>query len=266
MNTTPPALTFARPLYGPDHPKGPSVGPDVLAVKRVMWRWDPDVFPGPALEFDDVYNRRIQNAVQVAQRYWSLYPTGNMGKTTFERMLRALRGRGEWKPVESAWDRIAIELYRQAAPRVPVAKCFVLPKGSEERNLGGVAAHMARPLGNWQSDNAIDVGSRPLTLILAPKSGYVSKVGGADPHNGPVGTIFGEHVTITCWDGDAFFLTHTDRIVGVGERVVAGQIVARIADWPGSVTLDHVHVGRKGGNPEDLWQWPRVTPRTAAGV
>lgn len=222
-----PDLTFVRPMYGPDHPKGPTVGPDVLAWKRVMWRWDARIFPGPALEFDDVYNRRIANATRAAQRYWKIYPSGNVGKATFDRSLRALRDRGAHRPLESAWDAVAESLYRRAGARVPPAHCHPIPRGVAVTDLGGVAAHQARPLGNWQSDNAVDIGAPPRTLVLAPKAGWVSRIGGTDPQHGPVGTIFGEHVTISCPDNDAFFLTHLDRIVGVGERVVAGQIIAR---------------------------------------
>ena len=64
--------------------------------------------------------------------------------------------------------------------------------------------------------------------------------------------------------GDVFFFTHTDRIVGVGERVVAGEVIARIADWPGSQSLDHVHVGRITGRPEELYDWPKLEPRADA--
>jgi murein DD-endopeptidase MepM/ murein hydrolase activator NlpD len=262
MAVSHPTLTFVRPLHGPDHPKGPSAGPDVLAIKRELWRWDPLVFPGPALAFDDVFNRRVANALRVAQISWRLDATGALNKKTFERMLKARRGRGEHRPEESAWDALSISLYEEAEPRVPPETSFVLPARAEVRKGGGVSSHMSRPLGNWQSDNAIDVHSKPLTRILAPKAGIVSRVGGHDPHDGPVGTIFGEHVTITCPDGDAFFFTHTDRIVGIGERVVAGQVIARIADWPGSETLDHVHVGRiTGRNAEELYDWPMVEAR-----
>jgi murein DD-endopeptidase MepM/ murein hydrolase activator NlpD len=262
MAVSSPTLDFNRPLNGPDHASGPSVGQDVLAVKRVLWRWDPLVFPGPAIAFDDVFNRRASNALRVAQQFWNLDVTGEIDEETFTRMLEALRDRGERKPEESAWDQLSITLYKEAEERVPPEKCFVLPPEANVRRGGGVADHMSRPLGNWQSDNAIDVHAKPLTSILAPKAGIVSKIGGHDPHDGPVGTIFGEHVTITCPDGDAFFFTHTDRIVGVGERDVAGQVIARIADWPGSDTLDHVHVGRiSNRNPEELYDWPKVAPR-----
>lgn len=262
MAVTTPKLEFKRRLVGPDEREGPSVGQDVLAIKRVLWRWDPLVFPGPAVKFDDVFNRRVSNALRVAQTFWNLNPTGNLDQKTFKRLLKARRGRGEHLPEESAWDALSIKLYETADVRQPPEKCFVFPEGIRFRRGGGVRDHGKRPLGNWQSDNAIDVHAKPETPILAPKAGIVSRIGGHDPHEGPVGTIFGEHVTITCPDGDAFFFTHTDRIVGVGERVVAGQVIARVADWPSSVSMDHVHVGRiSGRNPEELYNWPKVEPR-----
>jgi murein DD-endopeptidase MepM/ murein hydrolase activator NlpD len=266
MAVSTPRLKFNRPLHGPDHKDGPSVGEDVLAVKRVLWRWDPFVFPGPALKFDDVFNRRIVNALRVAQDFWNLDVTGELDEPTFERMRRARRERGDRKPEESAWDAVSIKLYKEADQEpVRPEKCFLLPAGARVRRGGGVSSHMSRPLGNWQSDNAIDVHAAPLTPILAPKAGVVTRIGGRDPHEGPTKTIFGEHITITCPDGDAFFFTHTDRIVGIGERVVAGQVIARIADWPNSKSMDHVHVGRiSGRNPEELYDWPEFAPRADA--
>jgi murein DD-endopeptidase MepM/ murein hydrolase activator NlpD len=266
MPVSTPTLSFKRPLHGPDHQEGPTVGQDVLAVKRVLWRWDALAFPGPALKFDDVFNRRVTNALRAAQQAWDLPVTGDLNEQTFKRMLRAMRDRGERQPEESAWDNLSIELYDKfEEPPQALEKCFVLPAGTEVRRGGGVRAHGDRPLGNWQSDNAIDVHARPLTPILAPKAGIVSRIGGRDPHLGPSATIFGEHITITCLDGDAFFFTHTDRIVGIGERVVAGEVIGRIADWPNSESMDHVHVGRiTGRNPEELYDWPKTEPRADA--
>ena len=44
MTTSAPKLKLARPLYGPSHPKGPSRGPDVVAVKRATARAFPDIY------------------------------------------------------------------------------------------------------------------------------------------------------------------------------------------------------------------------------
>lgn len=256
-----PRLTFKRALRGPEHDDGPSIGDDVLAWKRMLWRWDVGVFPGPAVQFDRVYNRRVWNATRVAQRAWNLPATGHVDRRTFERSLRALRARGARDPDESAWDALAVDLYRQARVEKPPARCFLLPEGADARNLGGVAAHMARRLGNWQSDHAVDIGTRPGTPVLAPLPGYVSRVSGRDPRLGPRWPLFGHSITVEHPDhGDASFVTHVLELVDIGERVVAGEVIAVVGDWPGSTTMDHVHFGRRRGNPEDVLAWPRVRP------
>jgi murein DD-endopeptidase MepM/ murein hydrolase activator NlpD len=266
MTLTPLRLDYLGPLYGPDNPKGPSVGPLVLFWKRLIWRWDPEVFPGPAALFDDVFNLKIERATRVAQRFWNLTPSGQVGKATFERGVKALRERGEFKPVEFAVDNAAMVYYGRAKKqlvRIPPARCFLFPQDVAVRNLGGVAGHMSRPLGNWQSDNAVDFGASPGSPVVSVKAGFVSKGGGYDPHSGPVGTIFGEHTTVEHDDGTAAFYTHLDRLVSVGERVVAGELIGRVGEWPKSVSMDHCHFGARGFNPETVWNWPKIKTYTA---
>jgi murein DD-endopeptidase MepM/ murein hydrolase activator NlpD len=252
---------YGTVLHGPTADKAPSIGPMPLAWKRVLERWDPDMFPGTLGDLDDAYNLRTVHATKIAQRAWGLYPSGKLTKATFERSQKAIRGGGTdhpHKPTESAWDARAIALWKKGKPRIPPARCFPLLAGEIVRSIGGVAGHMARPLGNWQSDNAIDIMCSAGDVVVAPKPGYVSKGGGHDPHGGPVGTIFGEHCTIECDDGTAVFMTHIDRIVSVGERVLAGELIGRVGDWPRSSSMDHVHVGARGFNPETMASWPKV--------
>lgn len=81
-----------RPLYGPDHPKGPSRGRDVKDfVKRTLNRMPAQIglgenfFPKPPGGFDDVYNDKTVEAVTVIQKWFDVRPqTGNMGFTTFD--------------------------------------------------------------------------------------------------------------------------------------------------------------------------------------
>lgn len=246
-------LKFERPLYGPDDSRGPSRGIDVIGVKRGLWNWskkhDPeDLFRPPEGGFDQVWNRRTVDCCKRFQRWAKVSPpTGNYGLATHRRLT-------------PFFDAVGRRLYESYEKPKPVVRCFVIEKGIRAIDYGGVEAHMARPLGNWQSDNAIDVGARPGSRILCPKSGYVYKISGYDPDQGPHGTIFGQSITIHCPDGDQFFLTHAklEPNVDVGERVRAAEAVGWIADWPGS-TYDHVHLGRVWGrNPEELWDWPRV--------
>lgn len=257
-------LDHNRDLFGPLRKDGPSYGNDVLAVKRMLKRWDEGLFSGTLATLDKFYNQRTANAVVAVQRFWrasgskEVEVSGVWDEATHERSLRALRDKGRREPQQLAWDALAISLYQGAKPAAPPARCHLYPLSVPTKYLGGVAAHMSRALGNWQSDNAIDVHAPMGSPSLAVKPGYVSKVGGVDPHRGPVGTIFGEHTTIEHDDGTATFYTHLDRIVGIGERVLAGEIIGKVADWPRSFIMDHTHLGARGFNPEAILKWPRI--------
>lgn len=256
-------LPHIRNLHGPAHKDGPTYGNDVLAVKRMLKRWDEGLFPGTLATLDRFYNERTVHAVISAQRSWKaqgarISITGTWDKATHERSLRALRDMGKRLPQQLAWDALAISLYQSAAPAAPPARVHIFPASVPIKFLGGVAAHKSRPLGNWQSDNAVDIHAPAGSIVVSPKPGYVSRGGGYDPHNGPVGTIFGEHTTLEFDDGTAGFLTHLDRTVTIGERVLAGEIIGKVGDWPYSFIMDHAHFGARDFNPETMLDWPRV--------
>ena len=251
-------LKFQRPLYGPDHPKGPSHGSDVLGWKRMLKRWDSGLFSGSLATLDQFYNRRTAYATRVAQREWEQEVDGIVGPSTFARSLIALVDGGRRQPLARAWDSLAQHLYASYKPVSLLARCYPFPASVPTKFLGGVGAHMRRPLGNWQSDNAIDIHAPAGAIVVCMKPGYVSRVGGYDPHRGPVGTVFGEHTTIEFEDGTAGFVTHLDRIVSLGERMLVGEIIGKVGDWPGSFLMDHAHIGTRGYNPEAMLKWPRV--------
>ena len=85
-------MEMKRPLFGPDHSRGPSKGRDVRDfVKRTLHRMPAQLglgenfFPKPPGGFDDVYNRKTAEAVGVIQQWYSIKPvTGNMGDATFQ--------------------------------------------------------------------------------------------------------------------------------------------------------------------------------------
>lgn len=102
----PSRLKLARPLYGPSNPKGPSKGPDVIAVKRALSRAFPDEFEWA--DFDLIYNQRLSRSMQRVQAAHGISPiTGNYGKLTHE-LLRTSRRQGH--PTEWAYDATAINL------------------------------------------------------------------------------------------------------------------------------------------------------------
>lgn len=118
-------------------------------------------------------------------------------------------------------------------------------------SLGGVSAHMSRPLGNWQSDNAIDLGAPVGTPVYAPAGGQL--VGGfGDSSNG--GTVWGRRLTLDPRKPGLpdWFMTHLGSYapgVSAGDKIrrgdVLGYIGARDSAWS-----PHLHFGQEFGNPE----------------
>lgn len=246
-------MKLKRPMYGPDDPRGPTRGRDVVAVKRALWKVETSFFPRPAAGFDEVFNRKAVNAVRMFQRIEDLDPTGHLGQRTLDAL-------------EPYMDEFAKRLYsRFVVPVKPeIVRCFPIAARFAVRNFGGVDAHMSRPLGNWQSDNAVDIGCPERSQVLAITDGKVVKISGHDPDQGPVGTVFGQHITIECANGLQVFYTHQKMHpqTEVGERVVAGEMLSFVADfggvgrWP-----EHLHIAWSHGDPDELWderRWPRV--------
>lgn len=114
-----------RPLYFPGNPAGKPAsidGPDVLAVKRAVWRggrWE-----GPASLFDDSYSRNFAlgvggNVVETGlagfQRQMGLEPSGQMGDATYQAMRYARVPAHFPHGGEPLFDAYAVELLEQAA-------------------------------------------------------------------------------------------------------------------------------------------------------
>ncbi len=90
-------MNLKRALYGPDDPRGPTVGADVGIVKWGLNRVENDFFPRPAGGFDDVMNRKAVQAVQTLQRLNDIQPTGHVGQATFDVVWEYLDAYRRWK-------------------------------------------------------------------------------------------------------------------------------------------------------------------------
>ena len=112
--------------------------------------------------------------------------------------------------------------------------------------IDGPKHHALRPMGNWQSDNAWDVGSPPGTPIFSITPGTVLKV-----KNSPEGNpkVYGMQITITSDEGlPNVFYTHTAGVtVSAGDRVEIGTQLAQIASPNSKGMPSHVHVGLSDG-------------------
>jgi murein DD-endopeptidase MepM/ murein hydrolase activator NlpD len=125
---------------------------------------------------------------------------------------------------------------------------LVYPLPVHGRDLGGVAAHKARPFGNWQSDNAVDIGVPRGTAVLAVADGTITRLGGA--WHGGSGNPDGFNVTLDAGARRWFYTHLMERVdLSVGQRLSAGQLLGRSGAGNG---VDHLHIASSAGDPERL--------------
>jgi 3D (Asp-Asp-Asp) domain-containing protein len=99
-------------------------------------------------------------------------------------------------------------------------------------------------LGNWPSDNAIDVAIPFGTGVRAVADGTVTKTGGSGNFSGRFG---GYNLTLRT-AGNEFFYTHLSR-VGKRGGVDYGETIGRSGKANG---VDHLHFGMRSGSPLKL--------------
>lgn len=104
-------------------------------------------------------------------------------------------------------------------------------------------------LGNWESDNAVDIGLKTGTPILATQDGVIGKtfVRTLDPSS----RFSGYQVHLNTGDNEWFY-THLSRLakgIKAGTKVKKGQVIG----YGGAANgVDHLHLGVKNGNPLDI--------------
>lgn len=131
----------------------------------------------------------------------------------------------------------------------PNSKGLTYPLAVRGKNIGGPAAHGARAFGNWQSDNAVDIGVPMGTNVYAVADGRIIRLGGS--WSGGSGNPDGFNVTIVTKDNEWFYTHLKSRSpkLRVGGKVVAGQYLGESGAGNG---VPHLHIGSRRGNPEQL--------------
>lgn len=121
-----------RPLYFPGNPSGKPVskdGPDVLAVKRAVWRGGR--WPGPASSFDDSFSKAFAlgkggNVVETGlagfQRQMRIEDSGQLGDQTYQAMRYARVPSTFPHGGEPLFDEYAVTLLNQAAEQGSMVK------------------------------------------------------------------------------------------------------------------------------------------------
>jgi murein DD-endopeptidase MepM/ murein hydrolase activator NlpD len=98
-------------------------------------------------------------------------------------------------------------------------------------------------LGNWQSDNAVDIAVPVGTPMVAMEDGVVTKV---TRHPQGAGRFAGDQITITA-GGQSYFYAHGISSVRPGQRVKAGQVLGTSGSANG---VAHLHFAVMKGNPQ----------------
>lgn len=132
------------------------------------------------------------------------------------------------------------------APRLSTG--FVYPTADHGKILGR-PYQGTHTLGNWQSDNAIDIRVPEGTPIYATTDGVVKKTGGNN--NDPSSRFNGFNATLEGSD-NAWFYTHMSQLlVHDGQQVKAGDLIGYSGSGNG---VPHLHIGQREGNPTQTFQ------------
>jgi hypothetical protein len=126
------------------------------------------------------------------------------------------------------------------APAVQASGNFPLSKRGKIIGTPYAGTHR---LGNWQSDNAIDISTPTGTPVIATQDGLVAKTKRGRQDGG---RFAGDQVTLQSRT-NAFFYTHLSRLaVKPGQRVRKGDVLG----YSGSANgVEHLHFAMKHGDP-----------------
>jgi murein DD-endopeptidase MepM/ murein hydrolase activator NlpD len=117
---------------------------------------------------------------------------------------------------------------------------------SRRASLIGTPHAGTHTLGNWQSDNAVDLGVPNGTKMIALDDGVVVKV---RHHPMNVGRFAGDQITIRGDHGNSYFYAHGASSVQAGQRVRRGQSIGTTGSANG---VPHLHFGVQHGDPRQI--------------
>lgn len=103
-------------------------------------------------------------------------------------------------------------------------------------------------LGNWQSDNALDIEAPEGTPIYAPADGVITKAAGNN--DDPSSRFNGFNFELEGSD-NAWFMQHLSKsLVKDGDHVKQGQLIGHVGSANNN---SHLHIGQREGNPDETF-------------
>jgi murein DD-endopeptidase MepM/ murein hydrolase activator NlpD len=261
-----PAATPTRGTTKPHAPGGagtvrvfklttePMSGSDIKSFQGVLnhrlERWGLDL----RIEEDGVYGPSTRTAFKRVARGLGLVTPGYAGGATPE--LRVLIRRPQ--------RRTPRQIARARAARpwlTALRKHYAIGGETSAGGSAGASGHYplsrrgkligtpfsgTHTIGNWQSDNAVDLGVPVGTKMLALDDGKVIKL---SPHSQDGSRFAGDAITIQGDRGNAYFYKHGVASVTAGQRVRRGQVIGTSGSASGS---PHLHLGIRKGDPRDI--------------
>lgn len=104
-------------------------------------------------------------------------------------------------------------------------------------------------LGNWESDNAIDIAAPVGTPIYADANGTIGSQIGALNSSAP--TMAGLRVHVISKNNEAYYAHLSRLVVKAGQTVKKGQLIGYSGSANGTA---HLHFSVKSGNPNDYYK------------
>ena len=243
---------WPRNLYPPDAVPGhvPSGdGPDVVALKRALWRGGR--WPGPASGFDDSYSNAVahgrpggnvgDSGVAGFQRQMRIQATGwvGVGAGGTANAVRSARiPDGLPNAGEPLLDATAVELVEQAVERFGQSAAGIELGPMESGGKGVRAQDLTHATSGIPLYPAFDDVWYTDRDVLAPEALAVTRTGGAS------------HGVAFYADGDSglrWWFGHLNAAPAVGRRFARGAVIGTVAY---DARAPHVHVGI---NVERLW-------------
>jgi murein DD-endopeptidase MepM/ murein hydrolase activator NlpD len=139
-----------------------------------------------------------------------------------------------------------------------------MPTGRPPKQQQGPAGAVADPgfdvigtpgkgthtIGNWQSDNALDISMPNGTPVRVPNGAVVEKVAGQ--YEGGASRFDGFQVTVRLKNGQRLFFTHLmDAKVKPGQKLKGGQVIGSSGSANG---VPHLHFGVEQGDPHRFYR------------